>query len=127
MVLVVAAVLLAAAGVHMVRRHRIPPGAEPLPGEVVEVAVKRSSISGSSHLLYAPTVAYRDRATGERRLLPPASHQPRAYEVGEQVTLMQLPDTREVRLPLPQPRRQMALPFVLSALALALGVADLAG
>lgn len=40
--------------------------------------------------------------------------------------LFRHPVTGEMRLPLPQPRRQMALPFVLGLLVIGLGVADLA-
>nr|WP_297430349.1 hypothetical protein [uncultured Actinotalea sp.] len=40
--------------------------------------------------------------------------------------MLAAPVTGEMRLPLPQPRRQMALPFVLGLLVIGLGVADLA-
>lgn len=125
-VLVLIGLLMLAAGVHLVRTRRLPAGAEPVPGEVVDVAVKRSSLTGSNQELYAPTVAYLDPATGTREVLPPAAHEPRPYAVGDQVLLFRHPVTGEMRLPLPQPRRQMALPFVLGLLVIGLGVADLA-
>lgn len=126
MFLVLVGLLMLAAGVHLVRSRRLPAGAEPVPGEVVDVAVKRSSLTGSNQELYAPSVAYLDPATGAREVLPPAAHEPRPYAVGDQVVLFRHPVTGEVRLPLPQPRRQMALPFVLGLLVIGLGVADLA-
>lgn len=126
MVLIVLSVVLFAAGVHYRRAHRIAPGAEPIPGRVVGVSVKRSSISNSNQLLYGVTVEYHDPRTREQAVLPPASHQPRAYQVGDELTLMRDPVSGVVRVPLPRPGLQMALPFVFGVLALGLGVADLA-
>jgi hypothetical protein len=126
-VLILIGLAVLAAGVHFSRTSRTPAGAQPLPGRVVDVSVKTSNFSGSRKRLYGPSVEYRDPATGESRVLPPASHQSRELKVGDSVTLMRDPATGEVRLPLPNPMSQMALPFVFGALMIALGVADLSG
>ena len=125
MVLIVVGVAALVAGVHFLRTSHVPGDAQPIPGRVVEVSVKTSNFSGSSKRLYGPSVEYRDPATGTSRVLPPASHQAREYLVGEEVTLMRDPATGEMRLPLPHPRSQMALPFVFGLLMITLGVADL--
>ena len=124
-VLILVGLAALAAGVHYVRSSRTPAGGQPLPGRVVDVSVKTSNFSGSRRRLYGASVEYRDPVTGESRVLPPASHQPGERKVGESVTLVRDPATGEVRLPLPNPRSQMATPFVFAALMFALGVADL--
>jgi hypothetical protein len=124
-VLIAVGVVILGIGVHFSRRSRTPSGAEPLPGRVVDVQVKRSSQSNNNTLLYAATVAYRDPGTGREEVLPPDSHQPRALEVGDEVTLMRDPATGRVTLPLPHPGLQMALPFVFGAGVIAVGIADL--
>ena len=73
------------------------------------------------------TVAYRDPRTGEQLLLPPASRQPKAPQVGDAVTVMRDRTTGEVRLPLPNPKAQMAMPFVFGVGVIVLGVLDLVG
>ena len=127
MVLIVVGALILAAAVHFRRVSRIAPDARPVAGRVVEVERRRSSISGSRTMLYGPSVRYADPVTGEERVLPPASYQPRVYEVGEAVSLMWDPASGELRLPLPRPRAQMAMPFAFGVGIIALGVADLAG
>ena len=89
------------------------------------MSVKRSNFSGSRTLLYGASVEYRDPVTGESRVLSPTSHQPGERKVGDSVTLMRDPATGDVRLPLPNPTAQIALPFVFGALMIALGIADL--
>jgi hypothetical protein len=113
----VVGLVVLAAGVHFSRTSRTPAGAQPLPGRVVDVSVKTSNFSGSRKRLYGASVEY--------RVLPPASHQARELKVGDSVDLVRDPVTGEVRLPLPNPRSQLALPFVFGALMIALGVADL--
>lgn len=125
MVLILIGLAALAAGVHFRRTSRTPSGAQPLPGRVVDVSVKTSNFSGSRTKLYGASVQYRDPVTGESRVLPPASHQPRECKIGDAVTLMRDPATGEVRLPLPNPRSQMAVPFVFGVLMMALGVAEL--
>jgi hypothetical protein len=127
MVLIVIGLVVMGIGVHHLRSHRTPRGAEPLQGRVVDVDMKRSSLSGSSKRLYAATVEYHDPRTGQQHVLPPDSHQPRALAVGDEVTLLRDPATGKVRLPLPNPGLQMALPFVFGALVIAMGVYDLMG
>lgn len=127
MVLILVGLLVLAAGIHFRRANRTPADARPLPGRVVDVSVKKSNFSGSRTLLYGPSVEYSDPVTGQSRVLPPASHQPRERKIGDTVTLVRDPATGEVRLPLANPRSQMLLPFVFSALMIALGVADLRG
>lgn len=112
---------------HFRRTSRTAAGAQPVAGRVVNVSVKKSNFSGSRTLLYGASVEYRDPVTAESRVLPPASHQSKEYKVGDSVTLMRDPATGEVRLPLPNPRSQIALPFVFGALMIALGIADLRG
>ena len=125
MVLILVGLAALAAGVHFRRVSRVLPGSEPVAGRVVHVSVTTSNFSGSRKPLYGPSVEYRDPVTGHPRVLPPASHQSEAYAVGDEVTLMRDPATGELRLPLPHPRSQVAVPFVFAALMLALGVADL--
>lgn len=124
-ILILVGIAALVAGVHFRRTSGTPAGAKPVPGRVVDVSVKTSNFSGSRTLLYGASVEYRDPVTGRSRVLPPASHQPQECRVGDLVTLMRDPSTGEVRLPLPNPRQQIALPFVFGALMIALGVADL--
>ena len=127
MVLLVAGALILLAGVHHARVTRILPGATAVPGRVVHVERKRSSLPGSPGWNYGPTIEYRDPASGAVTTLPPAAYRSRPYEVGEDVVVMHHAETGQVRLPLHRPRAQTALPFVLAALVLALGVHDLVG
>ena len=124
-VLVVCGVLMLWAGRHQYRVARTPTHWSTLTGRVVDVATKRSNLSGSRRVLHGPTIEYLDTTAGVRRTLPPASYQPRGYRVGEEVLLRQDPASGEVRLPLPSPLTQLALPFVLGGLVIALGVVDL--
>ncbi len=124
MVLIAIGVVLRAIGVHHSRAHRTPAGAEPLPGRVVDVEVKRSSQSNDNTLLYGATMSYRPAhrlgAGAVTGLLPAAG-----LEVGDEVTLMRDPATGVVKLPLPNPRMQMALPFAMCVGTIVLGVMDL--
>lgn len=87
------------------------------------VSVKRSR-EFRNRLLYGPDVEYRDPRP-ETHVLSAASHQRRwNYGVGDEVTLLRDP-SGEVRLPLPRPRSQMALPFILGLSVIVLGVVDL--
>ena len=124
-VLILVGLAAFAAGVHFRRVSRTAPDGQPLPGRVVDVSVTTSNFSGSRTRLYGPSVSYRNPVTGEAHVLPPASHQRREYRVGEAVTVVRDPVTGEVRLPLPHPRAQMALPFVFGVLMIGLGVAEL--
>jgi hypothetical protein len=126
-VLIVIGVAILGLGVHYARRHRTPSGAQPLAGRVVDVSVKRSSLSNNPTVLYAASIAYRDPRTGEQQVLPPDSHRAQPLEVGDAVTLVRDPATGRVALPLARPRSQMALPFVFGLGVIALGVADLLG
>lgn len=125
MVLIVIGLVILGVGVHYSRRHRTPPGAEPLAGRVVDVEVRRSPLSENSTLLYGASIAYRDPRTGEQQVLLPNSHRAQAVKVGDAVTLMRDPATGEVKLPLAKPKSQMALPFVFGLGTIALGVVDL--
>ena len=127
MVLILLGVGILGLGVHYVRRHRAPSGAEPVAGRVVDVSVKRSSLSNNPTMLYGERIAYMDPRTGEQRGLPPDSHRAQPLEVGDAVTLVRDPATGRVALPLARPRSQMALPFVFGLGVIALGVADLLG
>ena len=60
MVLVLVGLAVLAAGVHVRRTSRTPPGARPLPGRIVDVPVK-TSISGSRTKLYGASVQYGTR------------------------------------------------------------------
>lgn len=126
-VLVVVGCLLLAAGVHQWKVARIPPGWTAVPGRVVDVESRKSSLSGNNRRLHGPTVEYRDSGTGETRRLPPASYQPSEYHLGQEVTLRQDPASGQVRLPLPMPVRQLALPFGFGAVVVAMGLYGLVG
>jgi hypothetical protein len=126
-VLIVIGLVVIALGPHYQRRHRPPRGAESLQGRVVDVSVKRSSSTGSAQRLHGAAVEHPDPHSGAKQVLPPDSHQPRAYHVGDEVTLIRDPATGVVRLALPRPRLQTALPFVFGGLVVALGVLDLMG
>ena|GEM_PF-4181597 len=127
MVLLVCGLLILAAGVHMRRSTRIPRGSVPLPGRVVDVDERRSTLSANRQRLYGVSVEYRDPRSGAVTVLPPDSHQPHAYEVGDEVTLMHDPESGLVRLPSPSRVAQTVMPFVFGAVVVGLGVWDLVG
>ena len=63
--------------------------------------------------------------TGSQQMLAPDSYQSRPLQVGDEVTLMRDPVTGVVRLPLPNPRLQLAMPFVVGVGVVVLGAVDL--
>lgn len=127
MVLIVCGLLIMAAGVHLRRRTRVAPGSVPLPGRVVDVQERTSSLSANNRRLYAVSVEYRDPRSGAVVVLPPDSHQPHAYAVGDEVTLRHDPASGRVLLPSPSGTAQTLVPFVFGAVVVGLGVWDLVG
>jgi len=125
MVLVIIGIAITGFALHHWRRSAIPAAARRVSGIVTDVSVKRTSLTGSSHLLYGPTVEYLHPETARPTLLPPDGHIQTEYHVGDRVEVAVDPGSGRALLVMSRPLLQRIAPVLFGLGVVGLGIADL--